>query len=149
MEQTHHRPTAKFGLFGVLLGMVSIFILMVQMSAFFGSSEKSAGTSVGEIAAEIKMSALRKLSGEPAPPAPPAPSDYTQELLIAALALAAIAAVLGAIGLYRHEPRQLALMAMGIGLSAFVLQYAFWLAILACGVMLLAAILYNLDSILS
>jgi hypothetical protein len=40
-------------------------------------------------------------------------------------------------------------MAVGFGVSAFVAQYVFWLAILICGTVLLISIIANLDSIVS
>ena len=75
------------------------------------------------------------------------PQDYSQFITTAALCTAAIAVALGGIGLYRNEPHRLSYMAVGVGVSAFFLQYVFWLAILICGVALLISIVGNLDSI--
>jgi hypothetical protein len=55
--------------------------------------------------------------------------------------------MLGDVGLYRNEPHRLSYLAVGIGLSAFVMQYVFWLAILICGIALLISIVENLGSI--
>jgi len=148
MDQVADARPAKFGLFGFLLGIVSLLVIIVQLSAFFEPAEKSSGTVIGEIAAEIRQSATRALSGEPAPERAPPPADYSRIITVAALCLAAIAVVLGGIGLYRNEPSRLAYMAVGFGVSAFVMQYVFWLAILICGVVLLVSIIGNLDSIL-
>ena len=147
MDQTLDTPPAKFGLAGVMLGIASIIVILIQFSAVFEPQEKSSGMVIGEIAADIKQSAARALTGKPAPD-PVAPRrDYRQFMTIAALCVAGLAAVLGSIGLYRNEPHRLSYMAVGLGISAFVMQYVFWLAILICGVALLISIIGNLDSI--
>lgn len=149
MHSSTEKETATFGLLGCLLGIVSLVVILIQMSAFFEPEAKSTGTFIGEIAAEIKQSAARALAGEPAPAPVPLPPDYGQVILIAALCGAGLAAVLGAIGLYRHEPHRLSYLALGFGTSAFVMQFAFWVAVLICGVVLLISIISNLDSIFS
>ncbi len=149
MEQEIAQIPAKFGLVGFILGIASLVVILIQLSAFFEPQEKSSGTIIGEIAADIKQSAARALAGEPAPEPTPPPRDYGIFITIAALCAAGIAVVLGGIGLYRNEPHRLSYMAVGIGVSAFVMQYVFWIAILICGVVLLVSIIGNLDSIFS
>lgn len=147
MEQTFKDQPAKFGLIGFMLGVASLVVILVQLSAFFQPQEKTSGSIIGEIAADIKQSAARALKGEPAPKPTPPQQDYGRFVTIAALCVAGIAVALGGIGLYRNEPHRLSYMAVGIGLSAIVMQYMFWLAILICGVALLISIVRNLDTI--
>lgn len=149
MQQITDMPPAKFGLIGFMLGVASLVAIVIQLSLFFEPQEKSAGTFIGEIAADIKQSAARALSGEPAPEITPPPPDYSQMITAAALCAAGIAVVLGGIGLYRNEPHRLPYLAMGFGVSAIVMQYVFWLAVLICGVALMISIIGNLDSIVS
>ncbi len=150
MQQMTDVPPAKFGLFGFILGVVSIVVILIQLSAFFEpQEEKSAGTIIGEIAADIKLSAARAISGEPAPVTAPPPPDYTQFIVAVALCAAGVAVVLGGIGLYRNEPHRLSYLAIGFGASAFVMQFVFWLAIIICAIALLVSIIENLDSIVS
>ncbi len=149
MQQITVERSAKFGLIGFLLGVASLVAILIQLSAFFEPQEKSSGSVIGEIAADIKQSAARALSGKPAPEPTPPPQDNSQLLTIAALCVAGIAVVLGGIGLYRNEPHRLSYLAMGFGTSAIVMQYMFWLAILICGVALLISIIENIDSIFS
>lgn len=150
MEQSIQDRPAKFGLVGFILGVASIIVILIQLSAFLEPQEKSSGAVIGEIAADIKQAATRALSGEPAPaPTPPdLPLEYYQIITVAALCAAGIAVVLGAVGLYRKEPSQLSYMAVGVGISAFVMHFVFWMAILICGMILLTSIVRNLDSIL-
>ena len=147
MEQITQERPAKFGLVGFMLGIASLVVILIQLSAFFEPQEKSSGTFIGEIAADIKQSAVRALAGEPAPEPTPTPQNYSQFITIAALCVAGIAVALGGIGLYRNEPHRLSYMAISIGVSAFVMQFVFWLAILICGVSLLISIIGDLDSI--
>lgn len=149
MERTLEDRPAKFGLMGFMLAIASVLIVLIQLSAFLEPQEKSSGSVIGEIAAEIKQSAARALAGKPVPEPTPPPRDYGQFITIAALCVAASAIMLGGIGLYRNEPHRLSYLAIGVGVSAFVMQYVFWLAILVCGVALLITIIGNLDSIFS
>lgn len=149
MEQISKEIPAKFGLTGFILGLISLVVILIQLSAFFEPQEKSSATVIGEIAAEIKQSAARALTGEPAPEAIPPSESYGQLITIVALCAAGLAAVLGGVGLYRNEPHRLAYMAVGLGVSAIVMQYVFWLAILICGIALLISIIDNLDGIFS
>jgi hypothetical protein len=145
-DKTMDKP-ATFGLIGFFLGVLSIVIILIQLSAFFEPQAKSSGTTIGEIAAEIKLSAARAFAGEPAPEPTPIPKDGRELITIAALCVAGIAVGLGAVGLYRKEPHQLSYLAVGIGMSAFVMQFVFWMAILMCGFVLLVSIVKNIDSI--
>ena len=56
--------------------------------------------------------------------------------------------MLGGIGLFRQEPQSLSYLAMGFGVSAIVMQYLMWMALLIAGVVPLICIIRNLDSIL-
>jgi uncharacterized membrane protein len=147
MQQMTVTQPAKFGLLGFMLGIVSLVVILIQISAFFEPQEKSSGSTIGEIAADIKLSAKRALAGEPAPEPTPPPQDYSRVITIAALCAAGIAVALGGIGLYRNEPHRLPYLAVTAGISAFFLLYVFWLAVLICGIVLLISIIQNLDNI--
>ena len=150
MENAAEMRPAKFGFAGFVLGVLALLIVMIQLSSFFAPDEPgpSAGQVIGEIAADIKQSAARALAGEPAPEPEAPPVDYSGQIIIGAMFIAAIAIVLGGVGLYRHEPKRLSYLAVGFGISAFVMQYVFWLAVMICAVVLLISIVANLDSII-
>lgn len=148
MEQTLDAQPAKFGLIGFMFAIAGLVVILIQLSAIFEPQEKSSGAVIGEIAAEIKQSAARVLAGEPAPEPAPPPKDYRQFITAAALCVAGLAILLGGIGIYRNEPPRLSYLAVGVGISALVMQYVFWLALLICGVALLISIIGNLDSII-
>lgn len=136
-----------WGLVGFFLGAIALTIVALHVSAMFAEPQQSAGTRIGEIAAEIRQSALRSLRGEPKPaPDVVAPSIFSY-LMLAAPVIAGVAVLMGGVGLFRREASPLPLMAIGFGIGAVVLQYAIWLALLMAGVCLMVAILNNLGSI--
>lgn len=141
------RPT--FGLIGFVFGLMALTLVAIQVSAIMDPPEKSAATSIGEIAAEIRDSAKRAISGEEAP-APATQSDFsiTQIMTVVGSVFGGIAAVLGAVSLFRQEQRTLGLFAIGFGTGAIIMQYVFWLAVIICGALLMISIISNLDGIL-
>lgn len=149
MEQVSTGRVASLGFIGFILGVVSVLVILIQISTIMEPDDtRSAGQVIGEIAADIRQSAQRALSGEPEPQRAPPPPDYSLAITVAALGAAALAVVLGGVAILRHEPPRLASMAIGLGMTAFVMQYVFWLAIIICGVFLLVSIIGNLGAIL-
>ncbi len=142
-----HRPT--FGLIGFILGLIALTLVAIQVSAIMDPPKQSAATSIGEIAAEIRDSAKRAISGEEAPAAAPQ-NDFsiTQIMTVVGSVLGGLAAILGAVSLFRQEQRTLGLFAIGFGTGAIIMQYVFWLAVIICGALLLISIISNLDGIL-
>lgn len=140
---------AKFGLIGFMLGIVSLVVIMIQLSAILEPPKQSSGSVIGEIAAEIKLSAARALSGEPAPEPTPPPKEYGRIITIAAMCIAGLAVLFGGLGLFYNEPHRLPYLAVGFGISAFLMQYVFWLAMLICGILLIVSVIENMGDIFS
>lgn len=141
-------PRPIWGLWGLALGAAALVIVALQMSAIFSAPAPDPGTVIGEIAAEMRQSATRALLGQ-VPPEPQAkPWSVMDFLILLAPVLAGLATLIGGISLYRREAPRLATIAITLGVSAFVMQYVFWLAIAICGILLLTAIVTNLESIL-
>lgn len=143
-----HRPV--WGLAAFFVGVLALVAVTLHISGTFVEPEKSAATTIGEIAAEIRDSAKRALSNDPAPaPAPPERVwDVDRFLQLAIPLLAAVAAVLGAIGLFRRETPTLPAIGITLGVGAFVMQFVFWLALVIGGICILVAIINNMDGIL-
>ncbi len=148
-EIAETRPV--WGLAAFIFGVIALVAVTLSISDVFVDEEQaSAAATIGEIAAEIRQSAQRALAGEEAPPPQPAPDrmDVQYALLFITPVLAAIAAILGAIGLFRREPVALPTIGIGLGIGAFVMQFAFWLALVIGGICLLVAIINNIDGII-
>jgi len=140
----------KFGLAGFLLALIALVIAAIQVSAVLEPPKKASSVSIGEIAADIRDAAQRRLAGEEAPQEAPAVDqsiDMAQILTVIGTVLAVLGATAGAIGLYKSEPKNLPMLAIGVGIGAVVMQYIFWLALIICGVILLAAIVGGMEGI--
>ncbi|GGE43951.1 hypothetical protein [Actibacterium pelagium] len=146
MVETSRNTRAKFGLIGFFLGVISLLAIFVQISALFEPDPKSTGQIIGELAADIKNSAKNALTGQATPETPEPAISTGRIVTILALCAAGGAIVLGGLGLYQNEPHRLPYMAVGFGVSAFMAQYVFWLAMLICGIALLISVLENLGS---
>ena len=151
MIDTSPRPI--WGLSGFIIGTIAIALAGIVMTGTFDPPSQPVGITIGEIAADIKNAAKAAITGEANAAPTPAPEPVTTPLRdIATFAipvLAALAAICGAVGLFKHETRTLPLLAISAGAAAITLQFAIWLALMICGVILLGSILSNLDSILS
>jgi hypothetical protein len=143
-------PRPFFGLLAFLCSAIALFLVVLQMPVGPLAPQQSAGVTIGEIAAEIRDVAKRRLAGEPsAISAPQArPWDIDRLMKLAAVVLAGVGTALAAIALFQGEPRLLAGLAIGACATAILLQFLIWLALLAGGIILLVAIVTNLDSIL-
>jgi hypothetical protein len=141
-------PRANWGFAGFLFGVAALAAAVLLVSGAFNAPPQSVGTSIGQLAAEIRQAAKLALNGSSIPSPETVAWDANAYLGILAPILAAIGVILGGVSLFRHEPSQLPKLAIGFGLAAFLMQYVFWLAVLICGVILLTSIISNLGSIL-
>jgi hypothetical protein len=137
-----------WGFAGLLFGILALFIVVLHVSSLLEPADTNTATKIGEFAAELRKSATRSMLGQPQP-VPETPAMGLAEVLAhVAPVLAVLATILGAIGLFRREPRTLSLLALGFGTGAFVMQFAMMLALLMAGAFIMVAILNNLGSIL-
>jgi hypothetical protein len=151
MSLVAQSPRANFGLLGLFFGIAAVFAAALLTSgAMIPEPQQSLGTSIGEIARDIKTAATGVFTdgAGTTPIAPdPAPFDPTLLLSILTALLGSVAVAMGGISLFRHEPTSLAKLAIGLGLGAVVMQYAFWLALLICGTLIITATLSNIGDI--
>jgi len=143
-------PRASWGFIGFCFGALALLAAVMMTSGMMAPTpepQQSIGTTIGEIARDIRAAA----TGSPTHVAD-APKietfDLIGVLLIVTPILGGIATVLGGISLFRHEPTTLPKMAIAMGIGAIVMQYALWLALLVCGTVLLVSIISNMDGIL-
>lgn len=148
---TERLPALRPHVWGYLALASGALALGVAMLHIFGgpfAPTPSAAQTVGEIAGEIRASALRALRGEAAPPAAPRGWDVDRVLLVAAPMLGVVALVAAAISALVKDPWRLALSGAALGATAIVFQFVWWIAMLVLGVCLLIVILQNIGSIL-
>jgi len=148
MTPTIEFPRPVWGLAGVIAGLIAVALVTLSLSSIFAEPQPSMASQIGEMASEIRKSAMRSMTGA-AQPVPETPAMTLATIITLAIpVMAGGAALCGAIGLFRREPRSLPLLALGFGSGAFLMQYLFWMALFIGGVFLMIAILNNLDSIL-
>lgn len=137
-----------WGLTGFFFGVIAVALAIAVVNGTFDAPAKSTATAIGEFAAEVRSSARAALEGAPsvAPVSETTLSNREIATFIVPV-LAAIAAICGAVGLFRHESRSLPMLAIGAGSAAVVMQFAMWLALLICGVILITRILTSMDGI--
>ena len=141
-------PRPVWGFAGFFAGVAALALVIMIMNGVFDPPAKSVGTTIGELAAEIRSSAREALKNGPSPAPEAAATSLREIAMLAVPVLAAIAAICGAIGLFRREERSLPLLAIAVGGGAVLMQFAMWLALLICGMILMTRILSSMDGII-
>lgn len=149
MSVLEDTPRAHWGLAGFCFGVCALLAAVMMTSGLLAPSpdpDQSIGTVIGEIARDIRLAATGGVKD--VAPAPEPAFDMLAMLSIVTPVLAVLAAVLGGISLFRHEGTALPKLAIGFGVGAVVMQFAFWLALLICGTVMIVSIVSNMDGIL-
>jgi len=133
---------------GFAFGTLGLLAALVHFGAGPLDPQPTVGQSIGEIAADIRQSALSGLKGEPLPEPEAAPWTIDRGLRIGIMVLAGLAVALGALGFVLRENRRLAYSAVGLGATAIAFQFFTWAILLAAGIALIIVILQNMDGIL-
>jgi hypothetical protein len=134
----------------IAMGTGALALSLAMLSIFGGpfAPQPSVGTTVGEIAGEMRAAALRAVSGE-AQPAPVARGwDIDRILLLAAPLLGVLTIVLSMVAALRREGLRFAGYGAALGMGAIVFQFVWWIALLIAGAILLVAIIENVGDIL-
>jgi hypothetical protein len=142
-----HNPLRTWGLWAVACGAIALILVFIHMTQPFAEPAPSVGTQVGEIAGDMTRSAWRSFLGLEPEVVVPEPKPFTDYLGFIAPGLGVIAVVLGMISAIRRENWHYAVYGTGLGASAVIFFYFWWVAVLFCGVLLLIAIIENLGSI--
>ena len=155
---TPARPIA--GMISFALGAVALLMAMVQFwngpLSSVETNQKNVSVSVGEMAAEMRQAAVRKLKGQPAPqqqPAPPADQPWKVPKIFKLLTsiLAGIALVAAATGFVRRETWRPVVVGTAFGSAALLFQlfaWFSWIVLLVVGAIMLVAIISNVDGII-
>ncbi|KPQ04331.1 MAG: Antenna complex alpha/beta subunit [Rhodobacteraceae bacterium HLUCCA09] len=139
---TAPRPRPVAGLAGFALGAAALLLVLVQFWAGPFSPQQSAGVSLGELAAEVRDSALREMRGAPHPVPEPVPWDIDRALSVIAALLAGLAVVSALFGLIRHEAKRPAVAGMALGASAILFQVFSVMVLALAGAIVVAALVH-------
>ncbi len=141
------------GILSVAAGVVAMMIVSTIMFAGPFDPQPKTGTLIGEIAADIKLAAKRRLQGDSVPQSEQTvverPWSVDRVLSIVGPVFAVAAIVLSLVSLLRREPRQLQLYGAGFGIAALTIQIFWWALLVVLGVAIIIAIINNIGDIVS
>ena len=147
MSEAAKSATPWSGLAGMALGALALVLALFLHSAGPLDPQPTIGQSIGEIAADIRTSALKGLKGEELPEPQTQAWSLDRTLAVVAYVLAGLAVVLGIVGLVLRENRRVAVAALGFGGIAIGFQLFVWTVMIIAGVMIIGYILTHLGDI--
>ena len=134
---------APFGYGALALGAVALVLVVAHHFAGPFAPTQAVGTSIGDLAAEIREAGVRALRGEEQPVVT-RPWDVDRILALIAAMLAALAIVLGVVGFVVNEPKRVVIGGIALGTAAIVFQFLAWLALAILGLMIVLAVIQAL-----
>jgi hypothetical protein len=143
-------PWAGLGCGHIAMGAGALALSLAALHVFGGpfTPQPSVGTTVGEIAGEMRAAALRAVTGAPQPAPVPRGWDIDRILMVAVPLVGVLAIVLSMVAALRKERLRLAGYGAALGLGAIVFHLVWWIAALIAGTILLVAIIENVGDIL-
>lgn len=142
------QPNSILGIISFAMGSLAVLLVLVHFWAGPFAPQERASVTIGEIAADIRQSALRKLKGESQPKPVAEPWDIDRVLKLVAAVLAGLAVVAGAASLVRRESWRPAVAGAALGVSAITFQFFAWAILIAVGAIIISAIIHNIGDIL-
>ena len=138
-----------FSLAAIGCGAAGMFLALFVLYAGPFSPQPDVGTSIGEIAGNMKAAAQRALQGLPQPEATivePA-WDIDRILMVLAPALGVLGLIMAITAYIRHEPKRAATCGLAISTAAIFVQVVLISVVIIAGAIILVGIMQNLDSI--
>lgn len=151
---TDHAPSSPspfrtWGLWAVLAGALALIVVFYQIFAPLSEPSPSVGTQIGEIAGDMKRAAWRSLIGLEQPVPEPVSASWRDWLPLAGPVIGVLAILMAVVSSFRCESWRLAAYATGLGGSAIVFHFVWWMALLVMGALILIAIIENLGDFFS
>ncbi len=138
-----------FSIAAIGLGGIGLFIALLVMYAGPFAPQQDIGTTIGEIAGNMRAAAWRSFFGLEQPESTIVQRAWDIDRILMTIAPAAgVLGVLMAITAYiRREPKRIATYGMALSVCAVFVQVLFIVLMIVAGVLLLMSIIENLDSI--
>ncbi|MHA7871156.1 MAG: hypothetical protein ACX939_02280 [Hyphococcus sp.] len=143
------RQPQTFGVAAMAVAALALLVAVVHMSAGPFAPQQPVEQTIVDTALKIKEAAQRAAAGEPAPPPQRAAMDIDQIITLGYLALAGVAMGIALIGLFKDSKHTPAYFGFTLGGAVILITWLQWIAILVCGAVILAAIIYSFGDILS
>lgn len=141
--------TAGFSFAAIGLGATGLFVALLVMYAGPFAPQQDIGTTIGEIAGNMRAAAWRSFLGLEQPESTIVQRTWDiDRILMAAAPAAGVLGIIMAITAYvRNEPKRMAYYGLAISICAVFVQVLFVVLMIVAGVILLINIIQNLDSI--
>lgn len=141
--------TSGFSLAAIGLGGIGLFIALLVMYAGPFAPQQDIGTSIGEIAGNMRAAAWRSFLGLEQPEATIVQRgwDVDRILMVAAPAAGVLGVIMAITAYIRREPKRVASYGMAMSVCAIFVQVLLIILMIVAGVMLLISIIQNMDSI--
>ena len=149
MSETAIR-SAPFSYAASGLGATALFLALLIVYAGPFAAQPDVGTSIGQIAGDMRAAAQRALQGLPQPEATVQQPvwDIDRILMAGAPALGVVGLIMAIVAFIRREPKRAATCGMASSGGAILVQVLLIAVLIIAGVMLLIGIMQNMDSIL-
>jgi hypothetical protein len=144
-----HRDNA-FSLASIVLGALGMSLALLAVYAGPFSPQPDVGTSIGEIAGNMRAAAQRALQGLPQPEETitQRPWDVDRVMMAAAPILGVLGVVTAIVAYIRREPKRAATCGLLISVGAIFVQIVLIVTLIIAGAIILVGIMKNMDSIL-
>lgn len=141
--------SAPFSMAAIGFGAIGLFVALLVVYAGPFAPQPDIGTTIGEIAGNMRAAAWRSFLGLEQPEATIVQRAWDiDRVLMAAAPAAGVMGVVMAITAYiRHEPKRAATCGIALSIAAIFVQVLLIAALIIAGVMLLIGIMQNMDSI--
>jgi hypothetical protein len=135
----------KFGVIGIGFGALGLLLALVHFWAGPFAPQPTLETTVAEAAVEIRDATVRALRGEEPAAKERVGWDIDKLTRVAIAMLGGLAIILAVFGLVNNEPKRQIAGAAALGISAVAFQFLGWFALALIVVILIAAVLQNLN----
>lgn len=142
-----NNPLRCWGFWAVITGAAALILVFFQVFGPTLQPTPSVGEQIGEIAGDIKRSAWRSFLGLSAPE--PEPVPVTNYLAVIAPICGVVAIVLSLLSAIRGENKRFLVYGSGLGITAIVFHFFWWMALVFVGALIIIAIIENIGDIFS
>ena len=138
-----------FSIASIVLGGLGLFVALLVVYAGPFAPQQDVGTTMGEIAGDIRAAAWRSFLGLDQPDAKVTQRawDIDRVLMTAAPAAGVLGVVMAIIAYIKREPARVATYGMALSACALFVQVFLIGLMIVAGITLLASIIRNMDSI--
>ena len=140
---------APFSIASIGLGAIGLLVALLVLYAGPFAPQPDIGTTIGEIAGNMRAAAWRSFFGLEQPDSTVVQRawDIDRILMTAAPVAGVLGIVMAIIGYIRNEPKRIAGYGIAMSIAAIFVQVVLIIVFIIAGVMLLIGIMQNMDSI--